>query len=181
MGRVPQITDISDLDPKDHGIFEEIASSRDRISGPFSVLLNSPEVAGRSAHLGAYLRFESILENRVLELAIITAAREMDCDYEWAYHALLAKKAGVPESVIDLVNKKSDTKDIPLEFANVIQYTKELLNRKKVGQKTFDQISNQFGTQGTTELTAAIGYYGMLACALNAFEIMPEEGTPELF
>ena len=95
MARIPQINDISSLNRKHHTIFESIASSRGRISGPFSILLNSPEVAGRSAHLGAYLRFESVIENQLLELAIITSAREMDCDYEWAYHVLLARKAGV--------------------------------------------------------------------------------------
>ena len=178
MARIPQITDISSLNHEHHSIFESIASSRGRISGPFSVLLNSPEVAGRSAHLGAYLRFESIIENHLLELAIITSAREMDCDYEWAYHVLLARKAGVPESVIDIINKRSDTKDISPEFRSIITYTRELLNLKKVTQETFDLVSDQLGIQGTTALTAAIGYYVMLACSLNAFEIMPEEGPP---
>ena len=181
MGRVPQITDISSLNQKHHSIFKDISSSRGRISGPFSVLLNSPEVAGRSAHLGTYLRFESVVENRLLELAIITSAREMDCDYEWAYHVLLARKAGIPESVIDIINKRADTKNISLEFSSIITYTRELLSQKKVTQETFDLVSDQLGTQGTTELTAAIGYYGMLACSLNAFEVMPEEGTPKLF
>ena len=180
MGRVPRITDISSLNQKHHSIFENIASSRGKISGPFSVLLNSPEVAGRSAHLGAYLRFESVVENRLLELAIITSAREMDCDYEWAYHVLLARKAGVPESVIDIINKRADTRDIPAELHSIITYTRELLNQKKVTQETFDLVSDQLGIQGTTELTAAIGYYVMLACSLNAFEVMPEEGTPTL-
>ena len=181
MGRVPQITDISSLNQEHHSIFENIASSRGKISGPFSVLLNSPEVADRSAHLGAYLRFESVVENRLLELAIITSAREMDCDYEWAYHVPLARKAGVPESVINIINKRADTENIPAEFHSIITYTRELLNQKKVKQETFDLVSIQLGTQGTTELTAAIGYYGMLACSLNAFEVMPEEGTPKLF
>ena len=105
----------------------------------------------------------------------------MDCDYEWAYHVLLARKAGVPESVIDIINKRSDTKDISPEFRSIITYTRELLNQKKVTQETFNLVSDQLGIQGTTELTAAIGYYGMLACSLNAFEVMPEEETPKLF
>jgi 4-carboxymuconolactone decarboxylase len=29
-----------------------------------------------------------------------------------------------------------------------------------------------------TELTATMGYYAMLACVLNAFEVLPDEETP---
>ena len=37
-----------------------------------------------------------------------------------------------------------------------------------------------FGEQGVTELTATMGYYGMLACALNAFEVEPAPDAPSL-
>jgi hypothetical protein len=51
MARVKQITSKNELSDEHHGIFDSIASSRGRISGPFSVLLHSPEIAGRAAHL----------------------------------------------------------------------------------------------------------------------------------
>ena len=97
MARITQITERSQVDEGSQGIFDSIATSRGRVSGPFSVLLNSPEVAGRAAHLGAYIRFESTLTPSERELAIITAAREFDCAYEWAAHASLAEQAGVPD------------------------------------------------------------------------------------
>jgi len=31
-----------------------------------------------------------------------------------------------------------------------------------------------------TELTATMGYYSLLACTLNAFEVIPEPGTARL-
>jgi 4-carboxymuconolactone decarboxylase len=37
-----------------------------------------------------------------------------------------------------------------------------------------------FGEKGVTELTATMGYYGMLACALNAFEVEPAPDAPRL-
>ena len=84
MLRVPRITERSQVADEHGEIFDSITSSRGRVSGPFSVLLNSPETAGRAAHLGAYLRFDSTLPDDQRELAIITAAREFDCDYEWS-------------------------------------------------------------------------------------------------
>ena len=79
MPRVPRIQQRSDVPAEAAHHFDSIASSRGRVSGPFSVLLNSPEVAGRAAHLGAYIRFESTLDPDIKELAIITTSREFDC------------------------------------------------------------------------------------------------------
>jgi hypothetical protein len=34
--------------------------------------------------------------------------------------------------------------------------------------------------QGVVELTATIGYYAMLACTLNAFDVRPDPGEEAL-
>ena len=103
MTRITQITERSQVDSDKQHVFDSIATSRGRVSGPFSVLLNSPEVAGRAAHLGSYIRFESTLTPSQRELAIITTAREFDCAYEWAAHATLAQEAGVREAAIETI------------------------------------------------------------------------------
>ena len=78
MARIKQLTDVTDIDEEFHHIVKEIIGSRGRISGPFSVLLHSPEIAGRAAHLGEFIRFESTLDDDIRELAIIGAAKEMN-------------------------------------------------------------------------------------------------------
>ena len=50
MARIKQITEKNEVSAENEEIFDSIASSRGRISGPFSVLLHSPEIAGRAAH-----------------------------------------------------------------------------------------------------------------------------------
>ena len=62
MSRVPLIEQRGDVPEEAAHHFDSIASSRGRISGPFAVLLNSPEVACTAAHLGAYVGFESTLD-----------------------------------------------------------------------------------------------------------------------
>src|SRR5256885_12408714 len=93
--RVPLISKRDDVAPEHHAAFDASPSTGGRVAGPFSVLLHSPEVAKRAAHLGAYIRFESPLAGAERELAILATARAMDCRYEWAAHVPLAKKAGV--------------------------------------------------------------------------------------
>ncbi len=173
MARLPQITTRDDVDPEHRHIVDTIAESRGRISGPFAMLLHSPEIAGRAAHLGAYIRFNSILEPATRELAIITAAREFDCDYEWGAHERLARQEGVRDIAIEVVASRGDLASLSDEEALVIGYGRELLKDHRVSAATFDKAKAKFGEQGVTELTATMGYYGMLACALNAFEVEP--------
>ncbi|MQG59064.1 MAG: carboxymuconolactone decarboxylase family protein [SAR202 cluster bacterium] len=180
MARITQITEREQVAEEHQTIFDSIAESRGRVSGPFSVLLNSPEIAGRAAHLGAYIRFDSTLEPQQRELAIITAARMADCQYEWSAHAPMAERAGVRDEAIDAVVNKAPVGGLTEEEALIITYARELLGANRVSEQTFYDARTMFGDQGVTELTATLGYYTMLACALNAFEVEPPDGTPRL-
>ena len=180
MPRVPRIQQRSDVPESAAHHFDSIASSRGRVSGPFSVLLNSPEVAGRAAHLGSYIRFESTLDPDIKELAIITTSREFDCDYEWSAHVVLAREAGVRAEAIEAVASRGSVADLEPDEALVIGYGREMFRDKRVSDGMFDAAKERFGVQGVTELTATMGYYGMLACALNTFEVEPAPDAERL-
>ena len=180
MARVPLIEQRGDVPEEAAHHFDSIASSRGRISGPFAVLLNSPEVAGRAAHLGAYIRFESTLDPDIKELAIITAAREFDCDYEWSAHVVLARDAGVRAEAIEAVANRGSLDGLTADESLVVGYGREMFGNKRVSDATFDAAKARFGVQGVTELTATMGYYGMLACALNTFEVEPSPDAERL-
>ena len=180
MARITQITERGQVDEESQHIFDSIATSRGRVSGPFSVLLNSPEVAGRAAHLGAYIRFESTLSPAERELAIITTAREFDCAFEWAAHATLAQQAGVRDAAIEAIANGGELSELTDDEALIVGYGREILRNHRVSDDTFTAAKSRFGEQGITELTATFGYYGMLACALNAFEVRPSPDMPQL-
>ena len=180
MTRIRQITERNQVDADKQHIFDGIATSRGRVSGPFSVLLNSPEIAGRAAHLGAYIRFESTLTPSQRELAIITTAREFDCGYEWAAHATLAREAGVREAAIQTIADGGELSDLTDDEALIVGYGRELLRDHRVSEDVFAAAKATFGEQGVTELTTTFGYYSMLACALNAFEVQPSPDMPQL-
>jgi len=180
MARIHQITSKDEVAPEHHSIFDSITGSRGRISGPFSVLLHSPEVAGRAAHLGAYIRFDSTLTPPQKELAIATTAREMDCMYEWGAHETLARKAGVRDEALSVIANRGELDALTDEEALIVRYGRELLRDHRVSKDTYDAAWSKFGDQGVTELTATFGYYSMLACALNAFEVEPTADMPKL-
>src|SRR6202047_1689862 len=69
--------------------------------GPGGIRLYSPSVAETMTAVNEYLRRKSGLDPRLVELAILVTAREMDCEYVWTAHEPAAQKAGLAQSVID--------------------------------------------------------------------------------
>src|SRR6266536_3200779 len=83
MARLALITSKDQVPAKDHAVVDGIVKSRGALHGPFTVFLHCPELAGRLAHLGAFVRFEGSLDKRVRVLAAMTVARELDAVYVW--------------------------------------------------------------------------------------------------
>src|SRR5918994_1526756 len=106
MARIATINKKEELAPENQSIFDAIAQSRGVVGGPWLALLHSPELAGRTAHLGSYVRFESTLDHRLIELAALAAARELQCKHEWAAHVNHAEKAGVSIETIRAIHQK---------------------------------------------------------------------------
>lgn len=178
--RVPQITERDRLPEDLRHHFDAIADSRGGVRGPFSVLLNSPEMAGRVAHLGAYVRFESDVDGRFRELAILATAFEWDCAYEWAAHEPIAREEGVGTAEIEVVTGQAPLAELAEPEATVVRYVRELLRDHYVVEDSYRAVADHLGVRGVTELTATVGYYSMLACVLNALRV-PTDGPRDPF
>lgn len=178
MARIPTIDNKESLPPEHQPLYDAIVKSRGRVGGPFLALLNSPEIAERTFHLGTYIRFESHLDPKITEVAALAAARELECKHEWAAHVAHAQKSGIPMETIRLIHQRKGTENFSSEDAPVVSYVRELLNSHRVSEPTFQALFARLDVRGMVELTATVGYYAMLACALNAFDVVSVD-TPE--
>ena len=172
MARIPLIEEKKVLAAEHHKIYDAIAQSRGTVRGPFAALLHSPPIAERTAHLGAYIRFESQLEPKIVELAAVATARELDCKYEWAVHVTHAEKAGVSMETIRAIHQHKGPESLSFEEAQIVSCVQELLRSHRMSEPTFQALYARLGERGLVELTATIGYYAMLACTLNAFDVV---------
>lgn len=179
MARLTPITSKDQVDPKHHGTVDSIVASRGAIQGPFSVFLHSPELAGRVAHLGAYVRFEGSLDMRVRVLAAMTVAREFDAVYVWGAQTGGARRLGVPESTITAIREKH-SRGVPSEDAQIIDFTRQLIHKHRVDDATVKALQARFGNDGLIQLTGAIGYYTMLAMTVNTVELEAAPGAEVL-
>ncbi len=166
--------------PAQQAAWDAISQSRGRVAGPFAALLHSPELAHRVASAGHYVRFDGPLPQTVREIAIITVARALDAQYEWAAHAVLARNAGVREEVITAIRERKAPAGFTAEETQVWGYANALIREHRVSDKDFAALQARFGLEGLVDLTAVVGYYAMIACALNAFDVEPTPGEPRL-
>ena len=172
MARLPLITEKSQVPAKDHAIVDAIIGSRGSLQGPFSVFLHSPELAGRMAHLGAYVRFEGTLDFRVRTIAAMVVAREYDALYVWGAQTSIGRQRNIPQSTIAAI-RENHSRGIPPEDALIVDATRQLLRAHRLDDATRDALLARFGKDQFIQLTGAIGYYSMLAVTVNACELEP--------
>jgi 4-carboxymuconolactone decarboxylase len=170
MARLPQITSKDQVAEKDRAIVDSIVASRGALQGPFTMFLHCPELAGRLAHLGAFVRFEGSLDMRVRVLAAMTVAREFEAVYVWGAQTGGARRLGVPEATITAI-RENHSRGIPPEDAQIVEATRQLLRRHRVDDATANALRARFGDDGFIQLTGAIGYYSMLSMTVNACEL----------
>jgi 4-carboxymuconolactone decarboxylase len=179
MPRLAPITSKDQVEARDHATVDAIVESRGALRGPFTMFLHCPELAGRLAHLGAFVRFEGALDMRVRVLAAMTVARELDAVYVWGAQTGGARRLGVPESTIAAIREKH-SRDIPPEDGQIVDFTRELIRKHRVDDATVKALQARFGNEGFIELTGAIGYYSMLAMTVNACELEAAPGAEVL-
>jgi 4-carboxymuconolactone decarboxylase len=175
MARLSPITNKGQVPEKHHAIVDAIAQSRGAVQGPFTMFLHCPELAGRVAHLGAFVRFEGSLDMRARVLAAMTVAREFEAVYVWGAQTGGARRQGVPESTITAI-RENHSRGIPPQDAEIVDFTRQLLRKHRVDEASASSVRKRFGDQGFIELTGAIGYYSMLAITVNACELESAPG-----
>jgi 4-carboxymuconolactone decarboxylase len=178
--RIPDI-DESTLSAAQRRVYDIIRSGpRGVVQGPLRVWLTCPDLAERAQSLGAYCRYNTSLEPRLSELAIITVGAHWRAGFEWAVHAPIAERAGVPAEAIAAIKagREPSLKDDDLA---VYSFTRELLVSHEVKATTFERLTSVVGPAGAVDLVGILGYYSLICMTINAFQVPAPAGTPEPF
>jgi 4-carboxymuconolactone decarboxylase len=156
-----------------------IAGRRGRFGGPFELLIRAPEICEHAAKLGEHLRWGTSLPDRLSELAIITTARFWRTQLEWCAHAPLAEKAGIPHAAIEAIRRGAAPQFAAADEALVHRICTELLETRRLSDKSFEEAISAFGEAGLIEVIAILGYYTLVGNTLNAFGAgVPDGATP---
>jgi 4-carboxymuconolactone decarboxylase len=146
--------------------------------GPYSLLLHMPEMAQRLEALRTYIRGEASVPQKLQELVMITVAREMDCAFIWHAHVAAARQAGVRDDIVDNIREQKVLTNLDPDELTVVNFTRELLQNRKVSQSTFEAAITRFGQRGMMTLTNLVACYAVLAYNMNIYELeAPEHPT----
>jgi 4-carboxymuconolactone decarboxylase len=149
------------------------------VNGPWGLLLRNPVLCEKAAEVGTMLRDGTSVPKRLSELAIAVVARHWTAQFEWWAHAPQGLRAGLSKDVIEAIRlKRTPSFDKPDEAA-VYAYVKELLEKKKVSEPTYQALHKAIGTNGAIELTAIAGFYSLVAMLIVGLDVPLREGVTE--
>ena len=181
LSRLPPVQR-ADLDAEGQRIWDAIAGSGKSIprTGPAAVTMHSPKAAEPIQALNQYLR-KTVVGSRYFELSALIAAREFDQQYEWSGHEPAALKAGLEQSVIDVVKFDKDLAGVAEKDATVIRLGRALFRDHKVSSELWAKMVQHFGRQGAMEVTMIMADYAMAGFLLTAVDQqLPPERKPLL-
>jgi 4-carboxymuconolactone decarboxylase len=172
-----------DLDDAGKAHYDRVAAPGATIAGlqgPSGIGLYSPKASEYARALNRYLRFEAGLAPRVREIAILTTAREMDSQFEWAAHEPEARKEGVEDRVIDIIKHRMPTAGLEETDATVIELGRQIFRDRKVTSDTFAKAKALFGANKLVELVMLMGNYAGTAALLTAVDMQLHPGQKPL-
>ena len=150
------------------------------LRGPAGIHLYSTRTIAASSTVNRYLRYEAGFDAKVREVAILTVAREMDSQFEWAAHEPEALKEGVAQSVIDVIKYRRSTAGLSETDAAIIDFGRQAVGKHKVMPETFARLKALFGPHKLVELVLLMGNYASTAILLAAMDMQVPEGKPQL-
>ena len=173
-----------ELSPEAQLVYDSLAdpgATLRGLRGPGGITLHSPGLVPYSRPLNHYLRYEAGLGGRVRELAILTTARALDSQFEWAAHEAEAGREGISPGIIDVIRYRRGTEGLKEADAVVIELGREIFEAKKVVPETFARALRQFGRGALVDLVALMGNYASTAALLTAFDMQLDPGVPPPF
>ena len=175
--RLPPLT-LEAMTQEQRKVAEAImAGPRKGLRGPFNAWLRSPEFADRMQRVGEYLRFNSSLDQRLNEMAILMTAAHWRSPFEWYAHAPLAIKAGLAPETAAAIAAGQRPQGMQADEAVIWEFCTQLRETRTVDDTIYAAAVAAFGERGVIDLIAVSGYYDAVSMTLNVARVLPPEGA----
>ena len=159
----------------------DFVAARGEPTGPWIVLLRSPELMTRTRGLSDYLRFESVLPGWLREFVILMTARQWGQSYEWNAHYPLAIDEGFSPTMALAIAEGRRPEGMVEEEEILYDFFMELQRNHSISDVTYERAVERFGEQGVVETVSLIGYYTTISMLLNTARTpLPAGAAPAL-
>jgi alkylhydroperoxidase family enzyme len=158
-----------------HPMVKELYNKNEAKSGR---IINLWKVMGHCPYIGlnfqrlgnSILKGEGLLP-KLRELAILRVGNLAQSEYEFKQHTTIALQCGIGQNQIDEIPDWAASEQFNQRERAVLAYTDEVAQDIRVRDETFTRLRTFLNEQEIIELTAAIGYYGMVCRILVALEV----------
>jgi 4-carboxymuconolactone decarboxylase len=190
--RIPKL-DPSALDDDQRSLYDAIAGGRraqgpqlfrladaeGRLEGPFNAFLLQPRLGSALQALGASVRYQTGLDDRSREIAILVVAVHWRSDFEWYAHEAVGRSAGLDDAALAAI-RDGRHEALPGHEAVVASTVAALVTRGDLDDAEYRQAVDHLGPPGLFELLTLVGYYATLALQLRVFRVPAPDGAAPL-
>lgn len=167
----PEQAEVFDAVTATRGGAMQLVDANGGLVGPFNAMVTSPAIGARIEAMGGVVRFNSNIDRRLLELAIVVVGAHWKANFEWWAHAPMAEAAGISELILDKICAGLQPEFDDPEEAAVYEFSAELISTGRASDKNYGAAQAVVGDPGMVDLVATIGYYSLISLTLNAFEV----------
>jgi alkylhydroperoxidase family enzyme len=143
----------------------------------YRLLAHLPELARRYRSMGRWIRFESTLDPRLRELAILQVGVVTGSAYETSHHVHIGHDFGLSDEDIKAVG--AETKGQPSRLGErervVLRTARELTAGVRVSDDTWAALGQWLTDAERLELTVVIAFYTMTVRIIGATELDVED------
>ena len=192
--RIPKL-EPSSLDDEQRSLYDAIAGGRraqgpqlfrltdeqGRLEGPFNAFLLQPRLGSALQGLGSAVRYDTGLDDRCREIAILVVAAHWRSGFEWYAHEAVGRSAGLGDAELAAVRDGRHAALTGREAA-VARTVAAIVTRGDLDDTEYREAVGHVGTAGLFELLTLVGYYATLALQLRVFRVpTPDGATPDGF
>jgi 4-carboxymuconolactone decarboxylase len=156
-----------------------LADADGRLEGPFNAFLLQPRLGSALQALGASVRYDTGLDDRCREIAILVVAAHWRSDFEWHAHEAVGRAAGLGDAELAALREGRHAELAGRECV-VARTAAALVTRGDLDDAEYGEAVGHLGPAGLFELLTLVGYYATLALQLRVFRVpAPEDTAPE--
>jgi 4-carboxymuconolactone decarboxylase len=159
----------------------EYVGTRGALTGPWHVLLRSPELVNRVRTVSDYVRFNSVLPPRLSEFVILIAARHWSQQYVWHQHLPPALKGGLNPDIARAIAEDRRPQGMAEDEEAAYDLCTELHRTQGVSDATYARALSIFGERGIVDMIVLTGHYTTISMVLNTARTgLPPGAKPAL-
>jgi len=152
-------------------------------------LYADPRFAAGTDEKQRYLTYDTGLSDRLLEIAVLVAARAMDSQYEWTEWETYGRDPKDPRhiepAIIDMIKYEKPVTGLGEKETAIINLGRQVFGPRKlsfgnVSSATFAEVLRLFDRKGTVDVVHLMAQYAADAAELTAFDQHLKEGQKPL-